>query len=154
LWHQLEVETADARKVATRSGEAVDQAEPDRVATAEEDNRDARGSVFRRYRPRDAACPDHFHLAADEVGRQSREPVKATLRPGVFASRRWPLYIPGLAKCLADRSKKRCSRAGRASAEHADHRHRLLPLAASGHAAIAPARKIMKSRRLMPRVSL
>ena len=48
LGHQLAGEDAEAREVAARPRETGDEADPDRVADAGEDDRDRRGRVFRR----------------------------------------------------------------------------------------------------------
>ena len=99
---------------------------------------------------------DHVDLAADEIGGQCGQPIIVALRPAVFDRHVLSLDIAGFAQSLAERGHKRC-RSGRAS--------RVLrkPItgiafccarAASGHPPIAPASKIMKSRRLMPSPSI
>ena len=72
-----------------------------------------------------AARHDHVDLAADEIGGQCGQPIIATLRPAVFDRHILSLDIAGFAQSLAERGERR-SRSGRAAAEVADHRHRLL----------------------------
>ncbi len=74
----------------------------------------------------DAARRDHVDLAADEIGGQCGQPIIVALRPAVFDRHVLSLDIAGFAQSLVERGHIRCSRAGRAGAEEADHRHRLL----------------------------
>jgi hypothetical protein len=133
LGHQLEPlrvqlagEDAEAREVAPRSGETGDQAAPDRVGVAGEDDWDRRGPVFRRKRRRDAGCGDHVDVAADEGGGQFGQPPILPLRAKVFDPNVLPLDIAGFAQSPVEGGQKRCKRAERRAAEETDHRHRLL----------------------------
>ena len=125
LGHQFADEDAKAREVAAWPGEASDQAGRDRVAAAEENDRDRRGCAFRRQY-RSAACYQHVDLKVDEVLSQSRQPIIASLRPTKFDRHVLSLDIAGIAQPLAERGHIRCIRARRTAGEVADHRHRLL----------------------------
>ena len=59
LRHQVGCHLADAREVAARPGQARDQAAPDRIADAHEDDRDRLGCPFRRQRRRGPARCRH-----------------------------------------------------------------------------------------------
>ena len=128
----------------------------DRVAADDEDDRDRRGCAFRRECRRGAARHDHVDLAADEVGGQCGQPIIVTLRPAVFDRHVLSLDIAGFAQSLAERGHKRLQ-TGRASVLP---RKPITGIAfccarkADGHPPIAPASKIMKSRRLMPSPSI
>ena len=98
---------------------------------------------------------DHIDLAADEVGGQCGQPIIAALRPAVFDRHVLSLDIAGFAQSLAER--------GRLGAHGPGELLLRKPITgiafccarkADGHPPIAPARKIMKSRRLMPSPSI
>ena len=113
LGRQLVEEDAETRNVAAGPGEIGDQAGPDRITDAGEDDRDRRGSAFRRQCRREAAAGhDHVDLAAGEVCGQCGQPIIVSLRPAVFDRDVMALDIAGVAKTLAERIHIRCARAG------------------------------------------
>src|SRR6266567_6626784 len=95
-------------------------------------------------------------LAADEVGGHSGQSIVAKLRPAKFDRQVLSLDIAGFAQLPAKRDQRRSSRAGRAEAEKANHRHRLLLRAggerprdscAAEHQEIAPVQSFTSSLR-------
>ncbi len=127
LRHQLDGNYGDPRHVAAWPGEAGDQPVRDRVAAADENDRDRRGCVFRRACGNGAAdCYDRVDLTTDEIAGQLGQPIVTTLRPAVFDRDILSLDITGFAQPLVERGRIRCKLAGRGAAEETDHRHRLL----------------------------
>ena len=126
LGRQFDGEGAEAREVAARPGDTGDQAVPDRVVDAGENDRDRRGRVLRRACCRDGARRDHVDLAADEVGSQCRQPIIVAFRKAVFDRHVLSLDIAGFAQSMMERRHIRSRRAGRPAVEVPDHRHRLL----------------------------
>ena len=103
LRHQFINEIIDARRVATRSGEAGDEAEPDRVFADGEDNGDRRGCRLGRERRRGTSSRgDHGDLAANQFGGQCRQPIELTLRPAVFDRHVLALDIASFAEALSE----------------------------------------------------
>ena len=76
---------------------------------------------------------DHVDVAADEVGGQCGQPIVVAIRPAVLDRQILSLDIAGFVQSLVERGHIWCKRPGRADAEEADHRHRLL-LRARGRA--------------------
>ena len=72
-------EKANARHVATRPVEAGDEAIPDRVASGDEDDRNSRGRSLGR-KGRDTVRNDHGHRPANQIGRESPQPVRLIVR--------------------------------------------------------------------------
>jgi len=106
--------------------------------------------------PKDAAGRhDQIDPAGDEIGGQSGQPIIMALGPTVFDRYVLSLDVACFAQSLVERGNKRRKRAGRGAVEEADHRHRLLLRAGqeSGYAA-APARTVMRFRRLIPSPSI
>jgi hypothetical protein len=96
---QLRGDHVDAREVAARPGETGDETPLDRVAAEGGDDRDRRGRVFgRTHRSVAAGGRDHINFAGDEIGGQSGQPIKATVRPTVFDRHVLALDIAGCAK--------------------------------------------------------
>jgi hypothetical protein len=81
---QLGGDVAETGEIPARQRKAGDQARPDRVADASEDDRDCRGCTFRRLCRNGAWGQDNVDFAADEVGGQSRKPVIVPLRRTIF----------------------------------------------------------------------
>ena len=87
-----------AGHVAARPVEAGDQARPDRVSAAIEDDRDRRGRRFGRQSGAEAAGRgNHGHLAADQFGRQRRQSIALPVRPTVLDRDILALDIAGFA---------------------------------------------------------
>src|SRR5262249_12331187 len=127
LGRQFGGDVAEAGEVAAGPGETGDQARPDRVADAGEDDRDCRGCAFRRERRNLPWGHDHVDLATDEVSGQCRQPIIVTLRPAVFDRQALSLDVADLTQSLVERGYKQIRRRRRADgAKETDHRHRLL----------------------------
>ena len=84
LGHQLRRENIDTCQVAARPGKASDKTKPDRVIADVEDDGDRRGCPLGRDRRTISNCCYHGDLAANEVSRQLRQPIKMSLRPAVL----------------------------------------------------------------------
>ena len=77
--------------------------------------------------PRRCRSHDHRHLAADQIGRQRRQPIELALGPAIFDRDVAALDVAGFAQALAERGQVRRSRTLSAiAAEKPDHRHRRL----------------------------
>src|SRR5947207_495572 len=73
-----------------------DEAAPDGVVAAREDDWDRRSRSFRReWRNDTAACCDQIDLATDEIGSQCGQSIIAALCPAVFDRQILPLDIAG-----------------------------------------------------------
>ena len=105
LGRQLDVHAAQARDVAARPGEIGDEAVPDRVADADEDDRDRRGCAFCRQCRRGAAAGrDQLDLAADQIGGQRGQPIITSLHPAVFNREILPIDIARRIQRILERS--------------------------------------------------
>jgi hypothetical protein len=71
--------------------------------------------------------------------------------PTIFDGHVLAFDITGVSEALPERSDIVGPLGSRSSIEEPDYRHRLLPCAASGHAAEAPLNNMMNSRRLITR---
>ena len=69
---------------------------------------------------------DHLDLVGDEVSGQCGQPIVPEFGPAVLDRQVLSLDKAGFVQSLVERGYKRGKRAGRRSAEEADHRHRLL----------------------------
>src|SRR5262249_24718164 len=89
LAHELDAFTrnldgaeVDASKVAARPVEAGDEAMLHRINAGHEDDRNGRGGgLCCKYRAEGACYDDDGRLTMDQIFRQRRQPVVATLRP-------------------------------------------------------------------------
>jgi hypothetical protein len=78
-------------------------------------------------RRQDAACEDQVDLAADEIGGQRGQPIIVALREAVFDRYVLSVDVAGFAQPVEEGGQKMSgSNEGRAAAEEADHRYRLL----------------------------
>ena len=69
---------------------------------------------------------DHGDPAANQFGRQRRQPTDLTLRPSVLDGHVLALDVADLIEALPKCSSNRCSLTGRPEVEEPDHRHRRL----------------------------
>ena len=75
LRHQLSRENIHSSQVATGPGEAGDKAEPDRVFSYDEKDRDNRGSVLRRNRRSVTLGCDNCSPSASQIDSKSRQSI-------------------------------------------------------------------------------
>src|SRR5262245_44970159 len=120
----------DAGDVPTRSIEICDETKLDRVSAEIEDNgnggcRRLRGHCRRGTADRN----DHCNAAADQVGRQCRQPIILTVGPAVFHRHILVLDITDFLQALTNRSNIGRVRRGGRAAEKTNHPHRQLLLA-------------------------
>jgi hypothetical protein len=71
-----------------------------------------------------AACGDDSHVAMDEVGRQSRQPIELIPRPAIFDQNVAAIDETGFAQAQAECRHKIGPRLGRTSMEKPNHWHR------------------------------
>ena len=94
---------------------------------------------------------DHGHLAADQIGRQRRQPVVLALRPAIFDRDVAALDVAGSRSGPGGTRPRACANCGGMLAM----RNPITGIAgccaraASGHAAAAPPSSVMNSRRLI-----
>ena len=81
---ELDVQGGGAGEVAARPAETCDQSDLHRVGRHCKDDRDGRGGGLGGERRRDIGAADDVDLAADEVGRQDRQPVVLAAGPAIF----------------------------------------------------------------------
>ena len=147
---QHAAEKADARDVAARPVEAGDEAVPDRVAAGREDNRYRRGCGLGRER-RIVVADDHGHRPADQISRQSRQPIRLIFRLAEFDRDVLALDEAGFLQALAERGHE--VRRRRRATCCGESRPPALPgccaRAASGHAPPRRRASVMNSRRLI-----
>ena len=85
LGRKLRGDEGDTRDVAARPVEAGDEAELDRIGAEREDDGYRRGRrLGRERRPGAAAGNNHRYLAANQIGRQRRQPIRFVVGPAVF----------------------------------------------------------------------
>src|SRR5262249_26542594 len=117
----------DAGRISARATEACDEAIPDRVATAGENDRNRRGCrLGRECRAWSTGCDDHRHLTANQVCGQPRQPIVVALRPAIFDCHVLTLDEAGLFQALAERGYRVRKRVRRPAAQEPDHRRRRL----------------------------
>src|SRR5262249_28567785 len=100
LRYQLTSDPIDPCDVTARLGEAGDKTKSDWVFGDAEDNWNRRGCRLGRER-RGAECGDHGNLAANQCGRQLRQPIHLILGPPLFDCYVLVLDKAGLLQALA-----------------------------------------------------
>src|SRR5262245_27061392 len=98
---QLGRENTDAGEVAARPGEARNKTNADRVITGYEDDWDCRRCRLGCEYGRGSDRNDHGNLAANEISRQLRQPIKFILGPSEYDRYILGLDIAGLSQALA-----------------------------------------------------
>ena len=138
-----------AREVAAWPVQAGDKSKLDRVAAGQEDDRNRRGRRLGRQRRRSAARGNHGHLTTNQIGRQRRQSIVLALRPAIFDRHVPALDIAGFAQALAERAPDgaRTGQAIRLPRNPITGIAGCCARAAIGHAAAAPPRSVMNSRR-------
>src|SRR5262249_11545971 len=91
------------RQVATRPGEARDKTMSDRVVADDEHDGDRRSCGFgcERRRRTSRRC-DHRDPAANQIGRQTRQPIQLVVRKAIIDRYVLALGIAGLCEPLAE----------------------------------------------------
>jgi hypothetical protein len=120
---------ADTGDVTPRPVEAADETDLDRIDARAEYDRNRRGRRFGRERPLHAAwCGDDRHPAADQIGRQFRQPIVLILRPAVLDRHVLALDVAGFVQPFAKRRRTMRHRIGQTRFKISDDWHsRLLP---------------------------
>ena len=150
LRRYLHVRLGHARDVAARPIKTGDEAKPDRVAARFEDDRNGRGRRLCRKRRRSAGRGNHGHLTMNQIGRQCRQSVVFGPPPSDIRSPRCGPRRSRFRSAL-DETRPR----SRVTRRRATLRNPITGIAgccaraASGHAAAAPPRSVMNSRRCM-----
>src|SRR6516164_3192514 len=127
LWRQLGAQNRCACDIAARPAEARYDAELDRINAEEEDDRNCRGRRLGSECRRRRSGHDDSQLTANQIGRQSRQPVVLALCPTVFDGDILALDMAGFVEAPSEWRQADSAVGFRGSdAEPADHRHRLL----------------------------
>ena len=119
---ELGGEKDDARDVATRTVEAVDETLPDRVTPGAEGDRHARGCGLDRDR-RDGVPDDHGQRPAKQISHQSRQPIHLVVCVAIFDRDVLALNEPQFLQTLAERGHEVHRRGERRATEKSDQRH-------------------------------
>jgi hypothetical protein len=124
LWHKLVRHEADAGDVAARPIEAGNKTKLDRVSANAKNDRNRRGRCFgRKWHCRAARRGDDGHPAADQIGRQFRQPIDFIVRQAVFDRHVLALNIANFAQALTERSHHGRVPLRRCAIEEPNHRH-------------------------------
>ena len=137
LGDKLDSHKSRSRDVSSRTPEAGHETRADRIGGGREHDRDRLRCCHRRADSDIArACTDDGNLAADEVSRHGRQPIKLAFRPAVFDGHVAALCEARLAQAAVKSSHAVRPLRCRHAVQHADHWHcRLLRARASGHVA-------------------
>src|SRR5262249_23611426 len=118
----LHAHEADTGDVAARLVEAGDETSLDRIEAAAEDDRNGRGRGFgRECRRYEVWRDDDGYPAADQIGRQFRQPIIVIVRPEVFDGHVLALDIASFAEPFSECCDKICAPFGRTTEEKPDH---------------------------------
>ena len=117
---------AHACEVASRSVQAGDKPELDRVAAAVEDNRNRLRSLPWPLVLQETIRGNHGHLATNQIGRQCRQAIVLALGPGIFDRYVLALDIAGFTQALPERAQACSEQFRRFALKEPDHRHRRL----------------------------
>jgi hypothetical protein len=126
LRRYLHVCLGHTRDVAARTVKAGDEAEPDRVGSRFEDDRNGRGCRLRRKRPRSAGRGNHGHLPMNQISHHRRQPIAVTFPPAVFDRHVAAIDVTGFAQPFEKGRQGSRVTLGRSDVEKPDHRHRQL----------------------------
>src|SRR5262249_45019019 len=86
-------------------------------------DRDRRGRRFCSERCGRAICDDHAHPAADQIGRQLRQPIITAFRPAVFDRHILTLDVAFFTEALPERGQIPYPKIYRDAVEKPYHRH-------------------------------
>jgi hypothetical protein len=108
--------------VAARMVEAGDEAIPNWIATANEDDRNRCGCGHDRARCNNIP-DDHGRLPTNEIGRQPRQTIRLIVAPAIVDGNVLALDKSGLLQALLERDYKMFRARSRCTAEESDHGH-------------------------------
>src|SRR5262245_26239840 len=98
-----------------------------RINAGHEDDRNGRGGgLCCKYRAEGACCDDDGRLTMDQIFRQRRQPVVATLRPAIFDRHVLTLDVAGFGQALTELGPGTRGLRGGKKVEEPDDRHRRL----------------------------
>src|SRR5262249_50463702 len=124
---KLRTQEGYARDIAARPAQAHDEPDRDRVLAGRKDDWDGRGRGFGGLcRNGPAARNDDSNSAANQVGRQFRQPIVVVVRRAKFDGDVAAFDVAGFAQALAECRPRQLGRLGRCSVEISDHRYRRL----------------------------
>jgi hypothetical protein len=106
--------------------EAGDQSGSYRIGASDEDDWRRGACDLARCRRRQTIGDDHGDLAANQIGRQLRQPVEGIVRPPILDRDVLALDKAGFGKSTAERCREMLRAGSRRAPEKADHRHRRL----------------------------
>src|SRR4249920_2618297 len=107
-----------------RPVQAGHEAEPDRITSRLEDNRNGSSRSFCCKGSRRACCGYDSHPSPDQIGYQSRKPVSATLRPTIFDRNVLAFVVSAFAQAFLKGSLKALF--GTTNVDKTNNRHRRL----------------------------
>src|ERR1700730_13459674 len=117
----------DPRDVTARPGQAGNETLAYGVTADGEHDWDCRGrGLYRERCLRAARRGDYGHLAADQIGRQFRQPLGSIVRPTKFDGNVLALDVAGFAQSFAKSGHSLDARLWRTAIEIPHHRHRRL----------------------------
>ena len=120
-------EIAYAGDISSGSIEARDQADFDRVLPNDEHDRNCAGRCLSRHSAGQGLCSDNGRPVADQIGRQTRQPVELTARPTVLENHVLAFDEAAFAQALTKGGGERLKTFGRAAPEKTyNWRRRLL----------------------------
>src|SRR5204863_867365 len=100
------------------------EAEPDRVVSDREHDRNSRGCTLGRERwPWTSGSDDQCDAPADEVSRQFRQPLHLVVCEAIFGRDVLAFYVARLPQALAESSKRIEERVRRLAVKEPDYRH-------------------------------
>ena len=154
LRRNLDVDVGSTCEIAAGPAQAVDEPGPLGIAADRKYNRYRPGRRLQRQRRRRGGGNNQIYLAANQIGRQCRQPVILFVSPDIFDSDVLAVDIAGLAQRLAKHRQHRPVIAGGSAAQYADDRQRRLRMRGdwpeTEDAAVPPS-SAMNSRRFIIR---
>src|SRR5262245_54177437 len=124
---QLNAHRGHTGEIGTRSIQASDKPECDRINAGDEDDRNGRGRSFGREHSKDVTgLGDYGDLLMDQIGRQRRQPMVLLLRPAILDGDIPTFDKAGFAQALAKGAHPTRVQVGGRTAQVPDHRHRSL----------------------------
>src|SRR5262249_28833865 len=120
---QLTADKIDARKVATRPGEASDKTGPDRIFRDDKHDGDGCGRSFCRQHRR-TIRGNHRHPSSNQIRCEHRQSIRLILRPAVHYRDILSFDEAGMLQALLECAQAVSERLGRGAVEEPDHWHR------------------------------
>src|SRR5262249_26837411 len=101
LRSDLQVQLRHTSDIAARSVEAVDEAEPHRIAVSGEDDRNRVGCGLGREGTRSGRRSEYAHPTLDQIGEERWQPIVPALCPTKLDRNVAALHIAAVAQALA-----------------------------------------------------